>query len=174
MLIILGGLPGTGKSTIGKKLAEKLQAVYLRIDSIEQAIRNAYAKYNHQTSFKVIAEGYMASYAVAKDNLEIGLTVIADSVNSIEITRNEYRKLAEEAGKAFFEIEIICSDKAIHQNRIETRASSIPGLKQPTWQDVLKRDYEKWRTKNMTIDTALCSEDEAVEMIMHELHCVFG
>ena len=41
MLIILSGLPGTGKTTIARQLAHELAAVYLRIDSIEQSIRAA-------------------------------------------------------------------------------------------------------------------------------------
>lgn len=172
MLIILGGLPGVGKSTIGKKLAEKLRAVYLRIDSIEQAIKNA-AQYNHHSNIKVIAEGYMVAYAIAKDNLEMGLTVIADSVNPIEITRSEYRKLAESTGKPFIEVEIICSDKAKHKNRIETRKPSIPGLKLPTWKDVLERDYENWQTKHLTIDTAVYAENVAVDMIIDKIATEF-
>jgi predicted kinase len=38
MLIILGGLPGTGKATIARELARQLGAVHVRIDSIEKAI----------------------------------------------------------------------------------------------------------------------------------------
>lgn len=38
MLLIFGGLPGTGKSTIARLLAARLGAVWLRIDSIEQAL----------------------------------------------------------------------------------------------------------------------------------------
>ena len=38
MLIILGGLPGTGKTTIARELARQLGAVHVRIDSIEEAI----------------------------------------------------------------------------------------------------------------------------------------
>lgn len=41
MLIIFSGLPGSGKSTIARALARRLRAVYLRIDTIEQAIRDA-------------------------------------------------------------------------------------------------------------------------------------
>lgn len=39
VLVIFGGLPGVGKSTLARALAERLRAVYLRIDSIEAGIR---------------------------------------------------------------------------------------------------------------------------------------
>ena len=39
MFVIFAGLPGAGKSTIAQQLAREVGAVYLRIDSIEQAIR---------------------------------------------------------------------------------------------------------------------------------------
>lgn len=41
MLIVFAGLPGTGKSSIARELARELGAVWLRIDSIEQAVRDS-------------------------------------------------------------------------------------------------------------------------------------
>jgi hypothetical protein len=39
MLVVIGGLPGTGKSTIAREVATRTGAAWLRIDAIEQAIR---------------------------------------------------------------------------------------------------------------------------------------
>ena len=41
MLIIFGGLPGTGKTAIARELARQIGAVHLRIDSIEQVIQDS-------------------------------------------------------------------------------------------------------------------------------------
>jgi DNA polymerase III delta prime subunit len=38
MLIIFGGLPGVGKTTVARELARQIGALHLRIDSMEQAI----------------------------------------------------------------------------------------------------------------------------------------
>jgi predicted kinase len=40
-LIVFAGLPGSGKSSIAQGLGKQLKAVWLRIDSIEQAIRES-------------------------------------------------------------------------------------------------------------------------------------
>jgi hypothetical protein len=38
VLVVIGGLPATGKSTIGRILAAQSRTPYLRVDRIEQAI----------------------------------------------------------------------------------------------------------------------------------------
>ena len=157
MLIILGGLPGAGKTTIARELALRLGAVHVRIDSIEQAIRES----------GVIAgplndAGYRAGYAVAEDNLRIGRTVVADSVNPIPMTRDAWREAGSRAHVATFEVEIICSDQREHRRRVENRVSDIPGLTGPTWQEVVDRDYRPWERDHIVVDTAGDTVEQSV------------
>ena len=76
MLIVFSGLPGTGKTTIASELARRTNAVYLRIDVIEQALRDAKV-----LTGDVGASGYGLANALALSNLRLGQTVIADCVN---------------------------------------------------------------------------------------------
>lgn len=162
MLIVFGGLPGSGKTTLAKALALHLSATYLRIDTIEQAIIDSGMGYPETA-------GYLVGYALATDNLRMGLTVIADSVNPLTITRDAWREAANSANVACIEVEIICSDPAEHRLRVETRKSDIAGLKQPCWQDVVDRQYEPWQREHIVIDTAIMSVAQAVRFISAQL-----
>ena len=166
MLIIFGGLPGTGKTTISKEVAKRLKAVYLRVDTIEQTLKNLEG---YPDSLVIGSEGYLLSYAIAKENLALGLDVIADSVNPIAITRNDWRQVAKEANTVFVEIELICSDKKEHQDRVEHRVADIDGHKLPTWKDVLNRDYEPWESISMLVDTSRHTMDESVQKIIEHI-----
>lgn len=163
MLIIFGGLPGTGKTTISKKVAKRLSAVYLRVDTIEQTLKNLEG---YPESLIIGSEGYLISYAIAKENLQLGLDVVADSVNPIAITRQDWRLVAKESKAVFVEIELICSNKKEHQSRVEERVADIDGHRLPTWKDVLDRDYEPWDSVPMVIDTSRSTVDESVQKII--------
>ena len=162
MLIIFGGLPGTGKTTLSRALAAQLGALHLRIDTIEQALRGSAALEDD-----VMDAGYRAGYAVARDNLMLGRTVIADSVNPLALTRSAWRAAA--AGAPVVEIEVICSDTNEHRRRVESRLPDIPGLEPPTWHDVCARDYESWDGPHIIIDTARLPVTDALQQILSKL-----
>jgi predicted kinase len=163
MLIVFGGLPGVGKTTIARELARQIGAVHVRIDSIEFAFRQSRALQG-----PVEDAGYCAAYAVAEDNLRLGLPVVADSVNPLPITREAWRDVARRAGSALAEIEIVCSDGAEHRRRVETRSSDFPGWTL-TWQEVVDRDYRPWDGDPLIIDTARTSPADSVLAIRHRL-----
>jgi predicted kinase len=160
MLIILGGLPGTGKTTIARELARQLDGVHIRIDTIEQAIRDSGIAEGPMND-----AGYRVGYAVAEDNLRLGRFVIADSVNPIAASRDAWRAVAKRAGKRAIEVEMVCSDAERHRERVEARVGDIPDHQVPTWQEVLDRDYQPWQGDRLVIDTALLRVEQSVKLI---------
>ena len=164
MLIIIGGLPGSGKTTIARELARQIAAVHIRIDSIEQALRDS-----GLLSQPMNDAGYRVGYTIAEDNLRIGRTVIADSVNPLAVTRDAWLAVANRVQVSAIEIEITCSDATEHRQRVERRVSDIAGLRPSTWQEVVNRNYESWNRERLVIDTAGQSVDENVRMLQRAL-----
>ena len=163
MLIVLGGLPAVGKTTIARELARVLGAVHIRIDSIEQAIRASGI-----VSGSLDDAGYRAGYAVAEDNLRLGRTVIADSVNPWPLTRAAWADVARRAETRAVEIEVTCSDPAEHRRRVEDRDVDVPGLKLPSWEEVTSRDYRPWTSAHLVVDTSARSHAQCVaEIVAH-------
>lgn len=170
MLITFGGLPGTGKTTVSRALAQRLGATYLRIDAIEQAIRDVGV-----LSGDIGPAGYVIAHAVAEANLALGKTVVADCVNPVAASRNGWRLIAARLGVHIIEVEVICSDKAMHRARVEGRTTDIVGLALPTWQMVLERRYDNWSEPHLVIDTAAPRPDEAtavIERSIEEAHSI--
>jgi len=162
LLYIFSGLPGTGKTTLSSVLARELKATYLRVDVVEQAIRAA---------GKTIEgpEGYIVCYAIASHNLQLGLDVIADTVNPIQVTRLAWRNVADSLGIPYVEIEVICSDNNEHRHRVETRTADITDFVLPTWEQVRNREYDVWDRDHIIIDTALQTVEESLNTLFKQL-----
>ncbi len=112
MLIAVAGLPGTGKSTLSRELARRLGAVWLRIDTVEGAMRRS-----GPSAAVIGAAGYEVAMAIADDQLADGHTVVADSVNPVAASRVGWRGVSARAGAPLVEVELVCSDAAEHRRR---------------------------------------------------------
>ena len=162
-LYVFSGLPGTGKTVLSQRLASQIKAAHLRIDTMEQALRDL-------CGIVVEGEGYRLAYCVAADNLRLGVSVVADSCNPIELTRDEWETLARDTHVQCVNIEVICSDPLEHRRRIESRRSNIAGLVLPEWEDVTRREYHAWTRERIVIDTARKTENESFEELLSKLN----
>lgn len=169
MLIVFGGLSGTGKTTLARALAQERHATYLRIDTIEQALRSS-----KMLGDDVGPAGYMIAYALAEANLCLGQIVVSDSVNPLAITRDAWREVASTCSSAILEIEVVCSDTDEHRRRVATRTTDIPGLALPNWQQVITRDYEPWHRPHLVLDTAHRRPAEALAELRSRIDSEFS
>ena len=159
ILFVFSGLPATGKSTLAKLLAKEFAAAYLRIDTVEQGLRDL-------CHIDVRGEGYRLAYRIAGDNLRCGLNVAADSCNPVSLTRREWEDIARDNNASYVNIEVVCSVKAEHKRRAESRASDVKGLKPPTWEEIERRKYQPWDTERIMIDTANKTVRESFEELI--------
>lgn len=177
VLIEFGGLPGTGKSTLAKHLAARTNAVLLRVDEIESAMRR-----NNLTPQQTGIAAYSVAHDLAASHLKRGMTVVADAVNPVEEARAGWRGLAAECGAVHHVVEVCCPDEAEHRRRVESRvtadrrwdrdpaptpprlnasepapdaAADLPGWVYPTWAEVCAgaAEYQPRTDHRLTVDT---------------------
>ena len=159
-LISFSGLPGVGKTTIGRKLSIATNSVYLRIDEIDAVI------WEIEPERDIGTDSYKVAAVLARSNLELGHSVIIDCVNPFEITRSLFSSVAKQTNSRFIGVELFCSDKNIHKFRVENRHQDILSLRKTKWVDVLEREYIFWDSATIRIDTAKISINDAVSSIV--------
>lgn len=157
LLTVIGGLPGTGKSTVAAGVAGVTRTAFLRVDRIEQTIVD-WSAIDHPVG----PVGYAVAHQLATEQLRLGLDVIVECVNPSSLTRDAWVQTSVAAGSSILEVELVCSDRAEHRRRIEARMSDVEGLTKPNWDQVLSREYEAWLRPRTVMDTAAMSAEAAV------------
>jgi predicted kinase len=163
-LVMLSGLPGSGKSTLGKRLAARTGAELLRIDLFEQTLRNQYG-----TAFEVGTLGYQRGYDLAAGHLSAGHNVIADAVNAVEAARQGWRDVAAKSGAVMVEVEIICTDAEEARTRLETRDTGIKGLAPVSYEAAMARPWEDNPHAGIRLDTAGQTPEESLTALLRFL-----
>lgn len=148
-LVMMSGLPGSGKSTLSRLLAARTGAELLRVDVFEQDLRNT-----HGQDFDVGAMGYRQGYDLAAHYLAAGKDVIADAVNAVEAARQGWRDVASAAGAGMTEVELVCSATEEVRDRLRTRDTGIDGLAPVEPDAALSRHWERNPKAQIRLDTA--------------------
>ena len=165
VLIVVGGLPATGKSTVASALARQAGFTFVRVDRIEQAIIDS-AGPGQPLRQPLGPVGYTVAYGVAAEQLGLGISVVAECVNPLGVTRDAWRDIAAGHGARLVEVELVCTDQAAHRERAMTREVDIRGLRLPDWEQITSREYEPWDRGHLVIDTATRTPAEAVAAIL--------
>ena len=159
MLVVVAGLPGTGKTTLGRAVADLLEATFLRIDSIEAAV----ARCGLPIADSPV--GYAVGSAIAADQLRAGRTVVVDAVSPITEARNGWVALAAATGSVLRQVEVTCSDAGEHRRRVERRPpDGQPAL---TWQQVLDRRYDAWTDPHLVVDNIGDPQPHIAEILVY-------
>ncbi|MGW5388352.1 AAA family ATPase [Nocardia sp. NPDC003963] len=145
-LVVFAGLPGCGKTTLARALADELGATFLRIDTFEAAIVSTLLPFEDNPV------GYVAAAWVAEDQLVGGRPVVVDACNNVPAARTIWTDLARESGARLHWVEVICSDTVEHRRRVEAREPDRPGQGNPTWAQVRARRWEPFTEARILID----------------------
>lgn len=164
-LIILSGIPGTGKSTLIDPLSQELSLPVLVKDEIEAVLYR-----NDITAEK--NSGWIAYdllSVLAEEQLRRGVSVIIDSVAGSSGIRNEWRELAGKYSAEFVVIECICSDTDLHRQRLTSRKRNIAGWPELTWEHVLKvqSQFQPWDAPRLILDSTNDLQENVERLITY-------
>ncbi len=149
MLIVLSGLPGSGKSALAQGIARAWRLPVLSVDPIESAI----VRSGIPRSFETGLAAYVVVEAVADDLLGAGLSPVIDAVNSVDEARDMWRQLAGRHATELRVIECVIGDEAEQRARLATRRRGL-SIPEPAWEDVVRRrdEWTPWPEPHLTID----------------------
>ena len=138
MLIVLSGLPATGKTAVASGVARELGAVLLSVDPIDSALAVAGTRETGIPGFAA----YAVIGAMAEQNLALGSTVVVDAVNAVGEAKTFWIELARRRGARLLAIEVVLTDDALHRERLASRIRDL-AIAEPTWEAVRLR-REEW------------------------------
>jgi predicted kinase len=166
-LILTVGLPGSGKSTFARRLAQAIGATVLESDALRRLLfgQPAYGALESRRLFEAIRVS-------ARELLEHGRDVIVDATNIVEADRRPFYDLAEELNVRLLLLRFSASEPVIKQRLSQRRDgvhaedNSSAGLAvynmMAEREEPLKRDHWRIDTSDAAaVDAALKKVAEA-------------
>lgn len=160
-LVLLAGLPGTGKSTLAESLALALPAPVFSMDWELGAL----VPFGVLRSDNAGPLAELTLIASAARQLQLGLGAVIDATGHTHEFRTRLESLADSLDARFVGVECVCSDEAAHQSRIEGRDRGIPGWPATvTWSHLrrMRERWEDWHQPHLILDTAMVSPEAAL------------
>jgi hypothetical protein len=167
-LVLVGGLPGTGKSTLAAALANRLPVVVLRTDEFRIGQATGANEYGEgRYSADAVAANYRSLLDRARSLLKSGESVVLDGSWSNATFRAAARELASSTTSDLVELRCTLPD-AIAAERIAERArqGTDPSEATTAIAERMAAAFEPWPTAH-TIDMSgsLDAIERAVEQI---------
>ena len=150
-LIVISGLPGTGKSSLADALGRNLGMPVFAADWVQATLKRSHLGIGAE---RLGFAGYELLSMLAERQLRLGQSAILDSVASIEPVREAWRRSAAIYGARWRVIECICSDEAVHRKRLENRQRDIPGWPELEWREVerVREYFVPWTDERLILD----------------------
>jgi predicted kinase len=160
LLIVVCGLSGTERAPLAIGLAQALDAVYLRIDTIERAFTGPTTPRDDATE----ATACSVAHAVAEDNLRLGRVVVADGMGSVASTRFAWKSVSQRIGVPVFEVELFRTDENERRARVAHRYGDVDARTVVASDEPLTIRDDPW-CKRIAIDAAQRPLAESVTVV---------
>lgn len=140
-LVAVGGLPGTGKSTLAAGIADRLGAVLLRTDEVRQRIDTRGPRYGPEA----VTATYRQMLSEAVDLLGLGESVVLDATWSDPGLRSEARTVAASTSSVLDEFQCTLPPEiAAERIRRRIRSGHDPSEATPAVAEAMAARFAPW------------------------------
>lgn len=156
-LIVFGGLPGTGKTTLARALARELRIAYLDKDTIKNLALALARELKIDGGAELAGPlSYALLIALARDNLTVGLSVILDSPAGYKRFQDGIADLVRDTRVELRLVECITTGDDLLRQRLEARAESLPEHRTRDWEALqqARARLERLSGPRLIVDTA--------------------
>jgi len=151
-LIVMSGLPGTGKSYFSRRLTKRLACVRLESDELRKLLfpRPAYTADENQRLFSAL-------YRLTEELLRKNIPVLLDATNLVEHHREQLYHIAERLGAKLILVRVEAPPEVV-QERLQTRMTS-PQREDSSEADFsvyqrMRRRIQRIRRRHFAVDTS--------------------
>jgi predicted kinase len=139
VLVVMAGLPGTGKSTLAGAVGTRLKLPVVSVDPIESAILSAGIDADQPTGLAA----YLVAETIAESVLASRGGIVVDAVNAVQPAREQWIRLASRHATPVRFLEVVCSDESVHRARLAARGRQLAHLAEPSWHAV-EQSLDEW------------------------------
>ena len=152
IIVVVCGLPGSGKSHFARKLAEKLEARYFNSDIVRNELLKE-KSYSEKEKHRI----YEVMFARALELIDDERSVVLDATFYLEALRRRISELASSYGISPLFIEITASEEHIRERLQRSRQDSDANY------DIylrIKNQYEPLKSEHLVLASDQLSTDE--------------
>ena len=140
-LVVVGGLPGTGKSTLAAGIGDRLGAVVLRSDEVRQRTDTDGPRYG----VEAVTATYRQMLSEAEDLLRLGESVVLDATWNDAALRSEARAVAASTSSLLDELQCtLPHEMAADRIRQRMAAGNDPSEATPAVADAMAETFAAW------------------------------
>lgn len=149
-LILLSGLPGTGKSYLSRKFAERVPLLILESDRLRKTLFSS-PDYNTGESSQL----FQAIYQLVEELLREGISLILDATNLSERFRERLYGISDRLGARMVLIRVEAPPELVKQ-RMEERAIDTVNNSDADWTvyRLMIPSVERIRRNHYVVDTS--------------------
>ncbi len=150
-LVIVSGLPGTGKTHFSRELSKRFSFVTLESDVLRRVL-NQSPTHSHSESARL----FSAIHSLCETLLRDGISVIVDATNLTEKHRQYFYDISDRTGSNLIIVQITAPTLVIKE-RLEKRGKEAGNNSDADWKVYLrmKKSVDKIKRKHYSLNTSV-------------------